>query len=122
MGYCPSTCVTCVPAQASYVEAKEYFSQAERISPGFWKMNLVMLGKCEMKLNNNAAAAEFLQVGCVQRVSLLVMCAACLEVCARASFVMCHLSCPCVMSMSMCYVSVVTADGRSSGLTRSPFH
>jgi hypothetical protein len=28
-------------AQATYLEAKEYFLQAEQISPGFWKNNQV---------------------------------------------------------------------------------
>ncbi len=60
--WCLSPLSVCHLAQASYVEAKEYFTQAERISPGFWKMNLVMLGKCELKLNNNEGALEFFKV------------------------------------------------------------
>lgn len=49
------------PPKASYADALGYFKQAERISPGFWKMNLVMLGKCSLKLNNKEEATAFFE-------------------------------------------------------------
>jgi hypothetical protein len=39
----------------------EAFERAERISPGFWKMNQVMLAKSHQKLGHAAEAKQFLQ-------------------------------------------------------------
>lgn len=48
--------------QARFDEALDAFELAERIDPGFWKMNRVMLGKTNAKLNNKDAAKAHLEV------------------------------------------------------------
>lgn len=50
-----------VTEQSSYDEALRYFEDAERERPGFWKMNQVMLAKCEQKLGHNDKAVEWAQ-------------------------------------------------------------
>jgi hypothetical protein len=55
--------LTLLLLQASYEEALEYFKQAERIAPGFWKMNLVMLGRTSERLKDTTGAVAFYKVG-----------------------------------------------------------
>ena len=44
------------PPSSSYREALDFFNLAERISPGFWKKNLLMVAKCHLAMNNKADA------------------------------------------------------------------
>lgn len=47
------------PPTSTYEEALKYFERAEEISPLFYSMNLLMLGKCLLKLNKQEEAIEF---------------------------------------------------------------
>uniref|UniRef100_H2Z224 Regulator of microtubule dynamics protein 1 n=1 Tax=Ciona savignyi TaxID=51511 RepID=H2Z224_CIOSA len=48
------------PPSATYKEAAEYFMQAERVDPNFYSVNLLLLGKTYMKMNDNKRAMLFL--------------------------------------------------------------
>jgi tetratricopeptide (TPR) repeat protein len=44
------------PPEASYDDALRYFDGAERLDPGFWKMNQVMLAKTHVAMGNKSQA------------------------------------------------------------------
>jgi len=48
------------PPNGSFEEAVGYFENAEKLQPGFYSMNLLMLGKCYYQLNNKEKAKEWL--------------------------------------------------------------
>lgn len=48
------------PPSASYEEALEHFTKAEDISPDFYSMNKLMLGKCYLRLKDNEKAKHYL--------------------------------------------------------------
>ncbi|XP_076330899.1 regulator of microtubule dynamics protein 1-like isoform X3 [Tachypleus tridentatus] len=45
----------------SFCQALEHFENAERLDPDFYSMNLLMLGKTYLKLNNKEKAVQFLK-------------------------------------------------------------
>ncbi|XP_074645158.1 regulator of microtubule dynamics protein 1-like [Tubulanus polymorphus] len=47
------------PPTSTYKEALEYFEKAEEIDPNFYSMNLLMIGKCYLRLKNKERAKEF---------------------------------------------------------------
>lgn len=49
------------PPSVSYEEALEFFEKAEKTSPNFYSLNLLMLGKCHLKLGDKEKAIPFLQ-------------------------------------------------------------
>ncbi|XP_078587511.1 regulator of microtubule dynamics protein 1-like isoform X1 [Branchiostoma floridae x Branchiostoma japonicum] len=49
------------PPTSTYDEALGYFLQAESVDPGFYSMNLLMLGKTYMRLGNTSAAMLWLE-------------------------------------------------------------
>ncbi|KAK3925087.1 Regulator of microtubule dynamics protein 1 [Frankliniella fusca] len=49
------------PLPATYEEAFSYFKRAEEISPNFYSLNLLMLGKCYHKLGDLDSAISYLQ-------------------------------------------------------------
>ena len=48
------------PPQATYHDALDYFMRAERVSPGFWKKNQLMIAQCHMSLGDKAKAKTWL--------------------------------------------------------------
>ncbi|XP_029634856.1 regulator of microtubule dynamics protein 1 isoform X1 [Octopus sinensis] len=48
------------PPTSTYEEAKKYFLKAEEIDPNFYSMNLAMLGKTLVRLNENDDARKYL--------------------------------------------------------------
>lgn len=48
------------PPTSSYKEALDYFLQAEETDPGFYSMNLMMIGKTCMRMKDNDRAVEYL--------------------------------------------------------------
>ncbi|XP_022241366.1 regulator of microtubule dynamics protein 1-like isoform X2 [Limulus polyphemus] len=53
--------VFATPPTSTYEEALEHFENAERLDPDFYSMNLLMLGKTYLKLNNKEKAIQFLK-------------------------------------------------------------
>ncbi|XP_066275373.1 regulator of microtubule dynamics protein 1-like [Branchiostoma lanceolatum] len=49
------------PPTSTYDEALGYFLQAESVDPGFYSMNLLMLGKTYIRLGNTSAAILWLE-------------------------------------------------------------
>nr|CAB3244566.1 regulator of microtubule dynamics protein 1-like [Phallusia mammillata] len=47
------------PPTSTFPEAAEYFMQAERVDPNFYSINLLMLGKTYMKMNDKKRAMLF---------------------------------------------------------------
>jgi tetratricopeptide (TPR) repeat protein len=56
------TTVLANPPTGTYEEALEYFLKAENTRPGFYSMNLLMLGKCYYNLKSIEKAKEFLEL------------------------------------------------------------
>nr|XP_026691043.1 regulator of microtubule dynamics protein 1 [Ciona intestinalis] len=48
------------PPSSTYKEAADYFMQAERVDPNFYSVNLLMLGKTYIKMNDHKRAMLFL--------------------------------------------------------------
>ncbi|XP_077983041.1 regulator of microtubule dynamics protein 1-like [Glandiceps talaboti] len=48
------------PPESTYDEALSYFSKAENVDPNFYSMNLLMLGKTYLKMNNKKLALLYL--------------------------------------------------------------
>ncbi|XP_070575764.1 regulator of microtubule dynamics protein 1-like isoform X2 [Ptychodera flava] len=48
------------PPESTYNEALTYFMKAENVDPNFYSMNLLMLGKTYLKVNNNKLALLYL--------------------------------------------------------------
>ncbi|PRD23558.1 UNVERIFIED_CONTAM: Rmdn1 [Trichonephila clavipes] len=49
------------PPTSTYEEALENFKKAEEITPLFYSMNLLMLGKCYINLNNKEKGMKYLK-------------------------------------------------------------
>jgi len=49
------------PPTSSYEEALQCFEMAEKVNPLFYSMNLLMIAKCHLKLNNKEKAITFLK-------------------------------------------------------------
>ncbi|XP_034244217.1 regulator of microtubule dynamics protein 1-like [Thrips palmi] len=49
------------PPSATYEEALHFFKKAEETSPNFYSLNLLMLGKCHLKLGDPDTAIDYLQ-------------------------------------------------------------
>ncbi|GFY39595.1 regulator of microtubule dynamics protein 1 [Trichonephila inaurata madagascariensis] len=49
------------PPTSTYEEALENFKKAEEITPLFYSMNILMLGKCYIKLNDKEKGMEYLK-------------------------------------------------------------
>jgi len=49
------------PPSSSYEEALTYFKKAEEVEPNFYSMNLLMLGKSYLKLNEKELAINYLK-------------------------------------------------------------
>lgn len=49
------------PPTGTYEEALEYFLKAEGKKPGFYSMNLLLIGKCYYNLKDKEKAKEFLE-------------------------------------------------------------
>ncbi|XP_071086220.1 regulator of microtubule dynamics protein 1-like [Haliotis cracherodii] len=50
------------PPKSTYEEALGYFQKAEEVDPGFYSMNLVMLGRTYMHLGKPEPAAQYLKM------------------------------------------------------------
>lgn len=49
------------PPTSTFEEAFHYFQEAERISPGFYSMNFLMMGKCLLKMDDKEKAITYLE-------------------------------------------------------------
>ena len=54
------------PPVATFYEALEHFLEAERLAPGEWKKNQVLIGRCFLKCKNAAVAKEWLEKALVR--------------------------------------------------------
>ncbi|XP_015921675.1 regulator of microtubule dynamics protein 1 [Parasteatoda tepidariorum] len=50
------------PPTSTYEEALSCFETAEKVEPLFYSMNLLMMGKCHLKMNNKDEATKFLKM------------------------------------------------------------
>ena len=48
------------PTQATYHDALDYFLRAEKVSPGFWKKNQLMIAQCHLSIGDKAKAKTWL--------------------------------------------------------------
>ena len=56
-----ATAIFDTPPQATYHDALKYFTQAENVSPGFWKKNQLMIAQCHFNLGDKKTAKMWLQ-------------------------------------------------------------
>ncbi|ELT98679.1 hypothetical protein CAPTEDRAFT_148520 [Capitella teleta] len=53
--------VYAAPPESSYEEALQYFLDAEKVKPGFYSMNLLMIGKTYYRIGKKDLAIEYLK-------------------------------------------------------------
>ncbi|GIY61706.1 regulator of microtubule dynamics protein 1 [Caerostris darwini] len=50
------------PPTSTYEEALQYFEKAEEVSPSFYSMNLLMIGKCLLNMNEKEKGIKYLKL------------------------------------------------------------